>query len=91
MFNPLKVGSKGAAMAKVAMLQRKIMSKKIDFEKDGVKAVVTGDGKLKSIEIDGKEDKRIIEAVNGAISEAQKYAAAEMQGSMGDLSKLFGK
>lgn len=91
MFNPLKVGSKGAAAAKLALLQRKIMKHKVEVEKDGVKAVVTGDGKLKSIEIDGTEDKRIVDAVNSAITQAQKYAADEMQGSMAELSKLLGQ
>lgn len=90
MFNPMSIGSKGAAMAKMAMLQRKIMNKKVEVEKEGVKVTVTGDGKLKEIEIDGKEEKRVANVVNQAISDAQKYAASEMQGSMGDLSKLFG-
>lgn len=91
MFNPLKLGGKGAAMAKLAILQQKIKNKKIEVEKDGVLAVVTGEGKLKSIEIDGVEEKRIVAAVNEAIEKAQKFAASEMQGSMGDLSKIFGQ
>jgi DNA-binding protein YbaB len=91
MFNPMQVGRKGAAVAKLAMLQRKITGKKIEVEKEGVKVVATGDGKIKRIEVDGNEEKRIMEAANEAISKAQKYAAEEMQGSMGDLSSIFGK
>jgi len=91
MFNPMQVGRKGAAVAKLAMLQRKIMGKKIEVEKDGVKVIVTGDGKIKRIEVDGNEEKRIMEAANEAITKAQKYQAEEMQGSMGDLSSIFGK
>jgi len=91
MFNPLQVGSKGVAVAKLAILQRKIMRKKVEVEKDGVKVTVTGDGKIKRIEIDGNEEKRVVEVANEAITKAQKFAAGEMQGSMGDLSKIFGK
>lgn len=90
MFNPLQVGSKGAAAAKLLFLQRKIAGKKIEVESEGVKVVVTGEGKIKSIEIDGQDERRVLEVVNEAITKAQKFAAEEMKGSMGDLSKIFG-
>ncbi len=51
--------------------------------------MVTGDGKLKSIEIDGEEDKELVKVINEAISNAQKWSANEMQGVMGELGKLF--
>jgi DNA-binding protein YbaB len=90
MFDKLgQVGSKGAAGVKLAMLQRKISGKKITHEVDNYKIVVTGDGKLKSIEIDGEEDRELARAINEAISSAQKWAAGEMQGMMGELGKLF--
>jgi len=92
MFDKLSgIGSKGAAAAKLAILQRKILKKKIEIEEDGVKIVVTGDGKLKHIEIDGETDRRLVKAINSAITKAQQWSAGEMQGAMGDLSKLFGK
>ena len=90
MFDKLgNIGSKGAAGVKLAMLQRKIMGKKIVHEQGGIKVVVTGDGKLKSIEIAGENNKEIVGAVNEAISRAQKWAAGEMKGMMGDLGKLL--
>ncbi len=86
-----QLGSKGAAATKLAILQRKIVGKKIVHEADGVKVIVTGEGKVKRIEVDGEELGRVSKVVNEAISQAQKWAASEMQGAMGDLSKVFGK
>ncbi len=91
MFDKFKqFGSQGAAVAKLAMLQRKIMNHKIEYENDGVKAVVTGDGKLKDLFIDGVNMNKAVKVVNEAITRAQKYAAEEMKDSMGDLSKVLG-
>ncbi|MBU1071061.1 YbaB/EbfC family nucleoid-associated protein [Patescibacteria group bacterium] len=82
-------GSKGAAAAKLAMLQRRISKKKMEVEKDGIKVVVTGAGKIKAMEIDGEDAKRVLKVVNSAIERAQKWAAGEMQGMMGELGKIF--
>lgn len=82
-------GSKGAAAAKLAMLQRRIMKKKMEIEEDGVKVVVTGAGKIKVLEIDGENEKRVLKVINGAIEKAQKWSAGEMQGMMGDIGKIF--
>jgi DNA-binding protein YbaB len=91
MFGSAKqFGSQGAAAAKMAMLQLKIKNKKIVVEEGNVKVTVTGDGKLKQLEIDGKSMNEIVKAVNAGISKAQTYAAEEMKGAMGDLSQLLG-
>ena len=82
-------GSKGAAAAKLGMLQLRIAKKKMRVEEDGVKVIVTGTGKIKSMEIDGEDAKRVLKVVNSAIDKAQKWAAGEMQGMMGDLGKIF--
>lgn len=85
-----KVGSKGKAAAKMMMLQRKIGKKKIEYQDEGIKVVVSGDGKVKSIEVEGEEQPEVAEVVNKAIEKAQKWAAKQMQGKMGDLGKIFG-
>jgi len=91
MFNNVKqFGSQGAAAAKMAMLQMKIKNHKIEVVQDGVKVVVSGDGKLKGMEMDGKKMDAIVKTINEAISKAQEYAAGEMKGVMGDLQKLLG-
>lgn len=82
-------GSKGAAAAKLAMLQRRISKKKMVIEEDGVKVVVTGAGKIKSLEIDGEDSRRVLKVINMATEKAQKWSAGEMQGMMGDIGKIF--
>lgn len=90
MFDKLGgIGSKGAAAAKLMMLQRRIAGKKITYEEGNTKVVVTGDGKVKRIEVDGEEMNDLAKVVNQAIEKAQKWSASEMQGMMGDLSKIF--
>lgn len=89
MANLGQIGSKGAAAAKLAMLQRKITKKKIEFEDDGIRVIVTGDGKIKKMEIDGEDVRRVVKVINEAIGKAQKWAAGEMKGMMGDLSKIL--
>jgi len=91
MFDRMKqFGSQGAALTKLAFLQKKIQNHKLEYEADGVKAVVTGDGKLKELMIDGENFNKAVKVVNEAITKAQKYAAEEMKGSMGELSKVLG-
>lgn len=90
MFNGIKqFGQQGAAVAKLAMLQRKIQAHKTEIEEDGVKAVVSGDGKLKELFIAGEKMERAVKVINEAITKAQKYSADEMKDSMGDLSKVL--
>lgn len=90
MFNGIRqFGSQGAAVAKLAMLQRKIQSHKTEVEEDGIKAVVSGDGKLKELYIEGENMNRAVKVINEAITKAQKYSADEMKDSMGDLSKVL--
>ena len=85
-----KFGSQGAALTKLALLQRKIANHKTEVEVNGVKAVVTGDGKLKELYIGGESMGVAVKVVNEAITKAQKFAAEEMKDSMGDLSKVLG-
>lgn len=91
MFNNVKqFGSQGAAAAKMAMLQMKIKNKKIEVVQDNIKVTVSGDGKLKGLEMDGKKMDEVVKAINEAIGKAQAFAAEEMKGAMGDLSQLLG-
>lgn len=90
MFNGIKqFGSQGAAVAKLAMLQRKIQAHKTEVEENEIKAVVSGDGKLKELYIEGENMNRAVKVINEAITKAQKYSADEMKDSMGDLSKIL--
>ena len=69
MFNGIKqFGSQGAAIAKLAILQKKIQSHKTEVEEDGVKAIVTGDGKLKELFIDDENMNKAVKVINEAIT-----------------------
>ena len=70
-------------------MQKKIQNHKTEIEEDGVRAVVTGDGKLRELFIDGENFGKAVKIVNEAITKAQKYSAEEMKDSMGDLSKVL--
>lgn len=85
----MQLGGKGAAAAKLMLMQRKIAGKKVEYEKNGIKVVVTGDGKVKRIEVNGEELREVGGVINEAISQAQKWAAGEMQGMMGEIGKIF--
>ncbi len=85
-----KFGSQGAAITKLALLQRKIAGHKTEVEENGVVVSVTGDGKLKELTVDGENLNKAVKVINEAITKAQKYAAEEMKDSMGDLSKVLG-
>jgi DNA-binding protein YbaB len=90
MFNGIKqFGAQGAAITKLALLQKRIQKHKTEVEENGVKAVVTGDGKLKELYVDGESLGTAVKVVNEAITKAQKYSAEEMKDSMGDLSKVL--
>ncbi len=91
MFDGIKkFGSQGVALTKLALLQRKIANHKTEIEENGIKASVTGDGKLKELYIDGENMSKATKVINDAITRAQKYAAGEMKDSMGDLSRVLG-
>lgn len=90
MFGKLgQMGSKGAAAAKLMILQNKIKKMKVVHEDKGIRVEVTGEGKLKEVSINGEVMKDLADVVNEGIGKAQKLAAGEMQGAMGELSKIF--
>lgn len=72
MFNPLKgMGD----MAKLHKIQKKLQEQEVVVEKDGVTVIMRGDQKIKEIEIDGEQAKRVVEAINEAVRKTQEEAA----------------
>lgn len=74
-------------------VKKKLKDTHIEAESHGVKVTVDGEMKLVSVEIvdksllqnEGKLTTALKEAFNRAIEKAQKVAAEEMKGVMGDL------
>lgn len=71
-------------------IQRQLAAEEITVEKKGVLIVITGDQKLKEIKTNGKSDKDIVEAVNGAVKKSQEVAAKKLQEMSGGLGGLLG-
>ena len=91
MANPFSQLGELKRMRDQAMqIQRQLQAQEVEVEKNGVKIVITGDQKLKSLESNDKSDKDILEAVNEAIKKSQEIAAKELSQMQGGLSGLLG-
>lgn len=72
-------------------IQRELAAEEVVVEEQGVKVVMTGDQKIKSLEIDGESQNRLIDVLNKAIKKSQEVAAKKLQEMSGGLSGLLGK
>jgi len=77
-----------------ARSQLKKMEKELELitetvEVSGVVVKVTGNQKVRSVEIDGKERADIVEALNKAFKEVQKKSAKKMMEMGGGLSGML--
>lgn len=71
-------------------LQRELAEEKVEIEEKGIKIIISGDQKLKRIEIEGEEQQKLVKVLNKAIKESQKIAAKRLQSMSGGLSGLLG-
>jgi len=71
-------------------LQKALAKEEIEYEDKGVKVVVTGDQKVKTLEIEGEENQRVVDILNKALKKSQKVAAKKMQQMGGGLTGLLG-
>ena len=70
-------------------IQCALVSAFIDIEKNGVLVKMTFAQRFIEINVNGKNESDIVEAVNEAVKESQKEAAKKMQ-QMGGLDSLKG-
>ncbi len=71
-------------------IQKQLASEQIEIDEDGIKIVISGDQKLKQLEIDGMTNERVLELINKAIKKSQEMAAkklAEMSGGLTGMLK----
>ncbi len=79
MFNPFKaIGDLSSFQQKAAAMQKALAGEEVVIEKNGVRIVMSGDQKVKSIEVDGVEEHRIAEAFAEAIKKTQEIAARKL-------------
>jgi DNA-binding protein YbaB len=66
------------------MIQRQLAAEEIEIDKFGIKVIITGDQKIKSISAQGRSD------INEAIKKSQEVAAKKLQSMSGGLGGLGG-
>lgn len=92
MMNPFKQLGDLKKMRDQAMaIQRELEKEEVEVEKNGVKVIISGDQKIKTLQSNGREDSDIKDAVNEAIKKSQEVAAKKLQQMGGGLSGLLGK
>lgn len=71
-------------------IQRELAAEEVVVEEGGIKVIMTGDQKVKSLTVDGEEQHRLIDVLNKAIKKSQEIAAKKLQEMGGGLSGLLG-
>lgn len=91
MFDKFKQGADMIKMAnRLRQIQNELGKERITVEENGIKVVVTGDMKIRELEVDGEEQGKVVDVVNKAVKKAQEVSAKKMQ-EMGGLAEFFGK
>ncbi len=92
MFNPLQGLGDLKKMRDQAMeIQKELQQEEVYVDKNGVKIVITGDQRIKTLEANGKSDNDIKDAINEAIKKSQEVAAKKLAQMGGGLGGLLGK
>lgn len=91
MFNPIKQAGELKKLRDTAkQIQKELEQIEVEAIKGRAKIIMSGDMKVKSIEINGEDMKDVKDAINDAVDKAQKKSAMKMQQMGGGLSSLFG-
>ena len=72
-------------------IQRQLAAEEIVVEENDVRIVVTGDQKIKELEVKGISNKVLIEVINKAMKKSQQVAAKKLQEMSGGLGGLLGQ
>lgn len=75
-------------LAKAFQLKRAVEAEVVVVEEEGIKITVSGDQKIKSLVVNGVENKMLMEVINKALKKSQEAAARKMK-DMGGLEGLF--
>jgi hypothetical protein len=92
MFDKFKQLGELKKMRDQAMaIQRELAAEEVVVEEKGVKVVISGDQKIKKLEVQGIANETLIEVLNLAIKRSQEVAAKKLQQISGGLSGLLGR
>lgn len=92
MLNPFKqIGDLKKMRDQAMEIQKQLQQEEVTVEKNGVKIVITGDQKIKTLETNDRGDGDIQDAINEAIKKSQEVAARKLQQMGGGLGGLLGQ
>lgn len=92
MFDKVKQLGELKKMRDQAMaVQRQLKEERIEVEENGVKVVMNAAQEIQSLEVDGQEERRVLEVLNKALKKSQEVAARKLQEMSGGLSGLLGQ
>ncbi|OIN88141.1 hypothetical protein COW80_01650 [Candidatus Beckwithbacteria bacterium CG22_combo_CG10-13_8_21_14_all_01_47_9] len=90
MFDKIKQLAQLKKMRDQAMaIQKQLAAEEIEINEDNIRIVITGDQKLKTLEIDGLTNERVVEMINKAIKKSQEMAARKLAEMSGGLSGIL--
>ena len=90
MFDKFKqLGELNKMRAQAVKIQKELKKEEIEVMENGIRVVVTGDQKIKILEIDGMADNRIPDVINKAIKKSQQVAAKKLQEMSGGLTGMM--
>lgn len=78
-----------AKMVQKALKIKKVIESEVSVIEEGdIRVEIRGDQKVKSITVDGVEQKKIVDVINKTMKKSQKLVAKKMQ-EMGGLGDFF--
>lgn len=90
MFDKIKQLAQLKKMRDQAMaIQKQLAAEAIEINEDNIRIVITGDQKIKLLEIDGLTNERVVEMINKAIKKSQEMAAKKLAEMSGGLSGML--
>lgn len=90
MFDKVKQLAQLKKMRDQAMaIQKQLAAEEIEIFEDNIRIVISGDQKIKLLEIDGLTNERVVEMINKAIKKSQEMAARKLAEMSGGLSGML--
>lgn len=70
-------------------IQKALAQEEITVEERNIRVVMSGDQKIKSVQIDGEDKRDLVDVLNKTIKKTQEVAAKKLQSMGGGLSGLL--
>ena len=70
-------------------IQKQLAQEEIEINEDNIRIVISGDQKIRLLEIDGLTNDRVVEMINKAIKKSQEVAARKLAEMSGGLSGIL--